>query len=156
MNVAQLMIALAVGMVVLIILIMKTKFHPALALVTAACIVGVVGGVGLANIPGLITSGFGNTLAGIGLVIGFSCMMGQVMEESNAAKVMAHTFIKALIGRNEEVALACTGFLVSIPIFADSALIILSPLLKSISQAKKKSLTGLALITACALNITHA
>lgn len=83
-------------------------------------------------------------------------MMGQIMEESNAAKVMAHTFIKVLRGKNEEIALAITGFLVSIPIFADSALILLAPLVKSISQAKKKSLTGLALAMACALNITHA
>lgn len=69
---------------------------------------------------------------------------------------MAHTFIKVLRGKNEEIALAITGFLVSIPIFADSALILLAPLVKSISQAKKKSLTGLALAMACALNITHA
>ncbi|PNV60610.1 gluconate permease [Clostridium sp. chh4-2] len=156
MDVTRLLIALAVGMVVLIIMIMKTKIHPALALVISAAVVGIVGGVDLAAIPGLITSGFGNTLAGIGLVIAFGCMMGQVMEESNAAKVMAHTFIKALKGKNEEVALAITGFLVSIPIFADSALIILAPLVKSISRAKKKSLTGLGLIMACALNITHA
>lgn len=92
---------------------MKTRLHPSLSLVISACVVGVVGGVELATIPGLITSGFGSTLA-------------------------------------------ITGFLVSIPIFADSALILLAPLVKSISQAKKKSLTGLALAMACALNITHA
>lgn len=155
MDVTRLLIALAVGMIVLIIMIMKTKIHPALALVISAAVVGIVGGVELSAIPGLITAGFGNTLAGIGLVIAFGCMMGQIMEESNAAKVMAHTFIKALRGKNEEWAMAITGFLVSIPIFADSALIILAPLVKSISQAKKKSLTGLGLIMACALNITH-
>mgnify|MGYP000072590631 FL=1 len=156
MDVTRLLIALFVGMAVLIFLIMKTRLHPSLSLVISACVVGIVGGVELASIPGLITSGFGNTLAGIGLVIAFGCMMGQIMEESNSAKVMAHTFIKALHGKNEEIALAITGFLVSIPIFADSALILLAPLVKSISQTKKKSLTGLALAMACALNITHA
>lgn len=156
MDVTRLLVALAIGMVVLMVLIMKTKFHPALALITSAVVVGIAGGVELSSIPGLITGGFGSTLSSIGIVIAFGCMMGQVMEESNAAKVMAHTFIKALKGKNEEIALAITGFLVSIPIFADSALIILSPLVKSISQAKKKSLTALGLIMACALNITHA
>ena len=146
MDVTRLLIALVVGMAVLIVLIMKTKLHPALSLVISAAVVGIVGGVELPAIPGLITSGFGNTLAGIGLVIAFGCMMGQIMEETNAAKVMAHTFIKALRGRNEDVAMGITGFLVSIPIFADSALVLLAPLVKSISQAKKKSLTGLALI----------
>ena len=140
MDVTRLLIALFVGMAVLIFLIMKTRLHPSLSLVISACVVGIVGGVELASIPGLITSGFGNTLAGIGLVIAFGCMMGQIMEESNSAKVMAHTFIKALHGKNEEIALAITGFLVSIPIFADSALILLAPLVKSISQTKKKSL----------------
>ena len=139
MDVTRLLIALFVGMAVLIFLIMKTRLHPSLSLVISACVVGIVGGVELASIPGLITSGFGNTLAGIGLVIAFGCMMGQIMEESNSAKVMAHTFIKALHGKNEEIALAITGFLVSIPIFADSALILLAPLVKSISQTKKKS-----------------
>ena len=71
MDVTRLLIALAVGMVVLVIMIMKTKIHPALALVIAASIVGITGGVELASIPGLITSGFGNTLASIGLVIAF-------------------------------------------------------------------------------------
>ena len=103
MNVAQSLIALAVGMAVLIFLIMKTKFHPALALVTGACVVGIISGVKLNSIPGLITSGFGNTLSSIGLVIAFGCMMGQIMEESNAAKKMAHTFINALGGKNEDI-----------------------------------------------------
>ena len=106
MDVTRLLIALFVGMAVLIFLIMKTRLHPSLSLVISACVVGIVGGVELASIPGLITSGFGNTLAGIGLVIAFGCMMGQIMEESNSAKVMAHTFIKALHGKNEEIALA--------------------------------------------------
>ena len=156
MDVTRLLIALAIGMAVLVVLIMKSRLHPALCLVISAVVVGIVGGVSLGDIPGLITGGFGSTLTGIGIVIAFGCMMGQVMEESNAAKVMAHTFIKTLRGKNEEAAMAITGFLVSIPVFADSALIILAPLVKSISQAKKKSLTGLALAMACCLNITHA
>ncbi|MFT4171846.1 MAG: SLC13 family permease [Rhodocyclaceae bacterium] len=155
MDTTRLLVALAIGMIFLVVLIMRTKIHPALALIIAAATVGLVGGVDITKIPGLITSGFGNTLAGIGLVIAFGCMMGQIMEETHAAKRMAYTFLKALRGKHEEVALGVTGFLVSIPIFADSALIILAPLIKSISQAKKKSLTGLALITACCLNITH-
>ena len=63
MDVTRLLIALFVGMAVLIFLIMKTRLHPSLSLVISACVVGIVGGVELASIPGLITSGFGNTLA---------------------------------------------------------------------------------------------
>jgi len=155
-NVTQLLLALIVGLSLMMLLIMKTKIHAALALILAAGFVGMAGGMDIAGIPGIITSGFGNTLGGIGLVIAFGVMMGQVIEESGAAKVMARTFINWLRGKNEELAIAVTGFLVSIPIFADSGFIILSPLIRSISQNKKKSLTALGITLGVALCITHA
>ena len=71
MEITRSLLALALGLGVLIILLMKTKFHPSLALVAGACVVGVVSGVALDQIPGLITSGFGGTLSSIGLVIAF-------------------------------------------------------------------------------------
>jgi GntP family gluconate:H+ symporter len=136
--------------------IMKTKVHAALALILSAAFVGITGGVPMSKIPGIIANGFGNTLGSIGLVIGFGVMMGQIMEDSNAAKVMARTFIRALKGKHEEVALAFTGFLVSIPIFADSGFVILSPLLRAISKSTKKSLAMLGITMGMSLAITHA
>ncbi len=156
MNTTQLVIALIIGLAALMLMVMKTKIHAALALVLSAVLVGLAGGIEIGKIAGLITGGFGSTLSSIGLVIAFGCMMGQIMEESNAARVMAHTMIKAMKGKNEDLALAITGFLVSIPIFCDSGFVILSPLVKSISQAKKKSLTGLGCALGMALCITHA
>lgn len=156
MGAAQLIFALVFGLILLMFLVMKTKVHAALALVLSAVAVGILGGLNISSISGLITAGFGSTLSSIGLVIAFGCMMGQLMEESNAAKVMAHAMIKKMKGKNEDIALAITGFLVSIPIFCDSGFVILTPLLKSISQAKKKSLTGLGCVLGMALCITHA
>ena len=156
MDITQILISLVAGMALLMFLIMRTKIHAILALVATCVFVGVTSGLEMTKIPGVITSGFGGTLGGIGLVIGFGVMMGQIMEESNAAKVMARTFLKALKGKNEDVALAVTGFMVSIPIFADSGFIILSPLLKAISKVTKKSLVGLGVAMGMALALTHA
>ena len=66
MDITRSVIALLIGM--------KTKMHPSLALVLGACIVGVCSGVELSAIPGLITGGFGSTLSSIGLVIAFGCI----------------------------------------------------------------------------------
>ena len=98
-----------------------------------------------------ITTGFGNTLGNIGIIIGFGVMMGQIFERTGAAKRMAVTFLR-IFGRNrEEEALALTGFLVSIPIFCDSGFIILAPIAKAISKATKKSVIslGAALAAPC-------
>jgi GntP family gluconate:H+ symporter len=161
----RMLIGLLIAIVVLIILVLKTRVHAFLALIISTVLVGLIGGMPLMNIKlengstfgimNSITSGFGGTLSSIGIIIGFGVMLGQIFEATGAAKKMAYTFLK-LFGKNkEEEALALTGFLVSIPIFCDSGFIILSPIAKAISRATKKSVIGLGAALAAGLVITH-
>lgn len=55
-----------------------------------------------------------------------------------------------------EWALGVTGWIVSIPVFADSAVVIFAPLCKALSRVTGKSVIGLALALACGLQCTHA
>ena len=82
-------------------------------------------------------------------------MMGQLFEATGAARRMAYTFLKLFGKGREEEALAFTGFLVSIPIFCDSGFIILSPVVRAISRATKKSVVALGTALAAGLVITH-
>lgn len=126
----RMLLGLAIGIIVLIFLVLKTKVQAFLALIISTIIVGVVGGMPLTNITlddgktfgiiNSITTGFGGTLGSIGIIIGFGVMMGQIFEVTGAAKRMAFTFLKLFGKKREEEALALTGFLVSIPIFCDS------------------------------------
>jgi len=86
-----------------------------------------------------ITNGFGSTLASIGIVIGFGVMMGRILEISGAAQRMAYTFLKIFGKGREELAMALTGYVVSIPIFCDSGFVILSPIAKALSRTTKIS-----------------
>lgn len=137
-------------------------------MIICTIIVGVVGGMPLANITievdgvektfgilNSITSGFGGTLGSIGIIIGFGVMMGQIFEVTGAAKRMAYTFLRLFGKKREEEALALTGFLVSIPIFCDSGFVVLAPIAKAISRATKKSFIGLGVALAAGLVITH-
>jgi GntP family gluconate:H+ symporter len=151
----QMIFALVISIFVLIFLIMKTKIHAFLALIIAAALTGVLGGMPASGVLGSITKGFGNTLGSIGIIIGFGVMMGELFEFSGAAKRMAKTFIKGLGKGREELALAITGFIVSIPIFCDSGFVILSPLAKAISKKTNKSVISLGVSLALGLVITH-
>ena len=164
----RMLIGLAIGIAVLIFLVLKTKVQAFLALIICTIIVGVVGGMPLANITievdgvektfgilNSITSGFGGTLGSIGIIIGFGVMMGQIFEVTGAAKRMAYTFLRLFGKKREEEALALTGFLVSIPIFCDSGFVVLAPIAKAISKATKKSFIGLGVALAAGLVITH-
>ena len=159
------LIGLAIGIIVLVFLVLKTKVQAFLALIICTVIVGVVGGMPLSTVTledgtqlgiiNSITNGFGGTLGSIGIIIGFGVMMGQIFEVTGAAKRMAFTFLKLFGRKREEEALALTGFLVSIPIFCDSGFVILSPIAKAISKATKKSVIGLGVALAAGLVITH-
>lgn len=152
---SQMLIGLAIGLIVLILLILKTKIHVFLALIIAAVIIGIVGGLSPTATVDAITAGFGGTLGNIGIIIGLGIMMGQMFEISGAAERMARTFLKLFGKGREEMALSLTGFLVSIPIFCDSGFVILSPLAKALSRQTKKSIAGLSVALAGGLVITH-
>ena len=102
-----------------------------------------------------VTSGFGGTMASIGIVIGFGCIMGIFLEKSGAAKRMALTILKLVGVKRADVVLGLTGFVVSIPVFCDSGFVILSSLAKEFSRLTKKSMVGLGGILGMGLYITH-
>lgn len=144
----RMLIGLLIGIIVLVVLVLKTKIHAFLALIMSAVIIGLVGGMPMVNVTlengktlgiiNSITTGFGGTLGSIGIIIGFGVMMGQIFERTGAAKRMAQTFLKLFGKGREEEALGITGFLVSIPIFCDSGFVILAPIAKAISKVTKK------------------
>lgn len=162
----RMMLGLAIGIIVMIILVMKTKIHTFIALLLAALITGLIGGMPVVDMTdaagvtttGVITAikdGFGNTLKSTGIIIGLGVMMGGILEVSGAAEQLAFTFIRVIGKRKEEWALAITGWVVSIPVFADSAIVIFAPLVKAMSSVTGISVVGLALSLACGLQMTH-
>lgn len=151
----QMMLGLFLGIAVMIILVMKTKTHTFIALLLAALIAGLVGGMTPTDAITAIQDGFGNTLKSTGIIIGLGVMMGGILEKTGAAERLAYTFIKLIGKGKEEWALGVTGWIVSIPVFADSAVVIFAPLCKELSRVTGKSVIGLALALACGLQCTH-
>ena len=148
----RMLLGLAIGIIVLIFLVLKTKVQAFLALIISTIIVGVVGGMPLTNITlddgktfgiiNSITTGFGGTLGSIGIIIGFGVMMGQIFEVTGAAKRMAFTFLKLFGKKREEEALALTGFLVSIPSSVTPGLRYFPPSQKRFPKQRKNLSSG--------------
>lgn len=165
----RMLLGLAIGIIVMIVLVSKTKVHTFIALLIAAIITGLIGGMTPGDVTvmvdgvettktGIINAiqdGFGSTLKSTGIIIGLGVMMGGILEKSGAAEKMAYSFIRAVGKKREEWALAITGWFISIPVFADSAIVIFAPLCKAISRVSGKSLVGLALAMAAGLQLTH-
>lgn len=148
-------VGLLVAVFVLVYLVLKTRVHAFIAMLIASSIAGFIGGMSVTETLGAITKGFGGTLGSIGIVIGLGVMMGSVLEVSGAAEKMAYSFIKFLGKKKEEWALAITGYVVSIPIFVDSAFVILYPVAKALAKNGKRSLLTLGVALAGGLVVTH-
>ncbi len=154
-NVIRVIIGLAVAIAMILYFVTKTKIHVFLAMIIGSVAAGLISGLPPANVLAAIKDGFGSTLGSIGIIIGFGVMMGAIFEVSGAAKKMALTFIKMLGKGKEEIAMAITGFIVSIPVFCDSAFVILSPLSKSLSRNTGKSVVTISCSLGAALLVTH-
>jgi gluconate transporter len=148
-------IGLTVAVFVLVLLVLRTKVHAVIAMLIAACIAGISGGLSINHTLEAITKGFGSTLGTIGIVIGLGVMMGRILEVSGAAEKIAYSFIQWLGKRREEWALAFTGYIVSVPIFVDSAFIILYPLAKALAKKGNRSFLTLGIALAGGLVVTH-
>jgi GntP family gluconate:H+ symporter len=152
---AQMLVGLGIGMAVLVFLVLATRIHAFLALIIAAALTGIIGGMAAPAVVTSITTGFGSTLGSIGIVIGFGVMLGQILEVTGAARRMALCFLRLAGTGREDAAMAATGYVVSIPIFCDSGFVILCPIARALSRTSGKSVVTIGVSLAFGLVATH-
>lgn len=146
---------LLLSIALIILLTTKLKVHPFLALLVVALLYGFLSGMPLENIVESINSGFGDTLGKIGLIIIFGVIIGAFMENSGGAYRLAE-FILKLVGKQRlPAAMGIIGYFISIPVFADSGFILLSPLNKSLAKKAGVTLAASAIALMLGLMATH-
>lgn len=150
-----LIIVLLVSILFIILGTAKLKLHPFLTLLFASYLAGAMAGLPLETIAATIATGFGNIMAYIGIVIILGTIIGVILEKSNAAIKLAELVLKIVGKRFPALAMSIIGYIVSIPVFCDSAFIILSSLKKSLVQKSGKSSVTLSIALATGLYATH-
>ncbi|WP_219413385.1 GntP family permease [Pseudonocardia nigra] len=151
----QLLLALVLGIATIVVIVLRTRLDAFVALLIAALVTGAVAGSSPSDIISSITTGFGNTLASIGIVIGLGVGIGKILEVSGAADSLARAFVRLLGPGREPWAMAGTGALVSIPVFCDSGYVIMNPLARSIARVQRAGYVTLALALGCGMTLTH-
>ena len=116
----RLMIAAAVGIVVLLVLIIKFKLHPVLSMMISAIIIGAGAGMPLTMISDTVEKGVGKTLQGIALLVGLGSMFGGILELSGGAQRIAETLISKFGQKKAGWALGLTGLVIGTTVFFGS------------------------------------
>lgn len=146
---------LLVSVALIILLTVKWKIHPFLALLAAALCYALAANMPFDTILKSIEDGFGGTLGKIGLVILLGVIIGAFLENSGGAYKMAEVVLKVIGRKRIHAAMAIIGYIVSIPVFSDSGFIILNPLNKSLSKKAGLSIAGTSVALALGLLLTH-
>ncbi len=152
---ALLILALVLGIGSLVFLTVKVKLHPFFALIIASFVFGLVSDMDMTTMLTAFSNGVGSTIAGIGVVIAIGTVIGALLEASGGAESMARTILKITGKKHAALGLGITGYVVSIPVFCDSAYVLLAPLAKRISRDTKTSMTTMAIALAMGLHATH-
>jgi gluconate:H+ symporter, GntP family len=135
------LISFAVAIVFLVLMIARFKVHPVFVLFVVVAVLSLlfnIGGVGTAE---LINSGFGNTLANVGLLIVFGCVLGKALEVSGGALRITEA-VQKLLGTKRAMpwGIALASTIIGIPLIADTTVIMLIPIVSAMALKSKESM----------------
>lgn len=148
-------IYLLLSIVLIVVMTNRYKLHPFIVLFVVALLYGLLSGMSYPDIIKSINDGFGGTLGKIGLIIIFGVIIGAFLENTGGAYRIAEKVLKVVGEKRVPTAMGILGYIVSIPVFADSGFILLSPLNKSLSKKAGISLAGSSVALALGLMATH-
>lgn len=152
-----LLVAIAsAGIALLLILVLRYKLQPFVALMLVSILVALAAGVEPSKLVTTIEGGMGKTLGHIAIIIALGAMIGRIIELSGGAESLAQTLIRRFGNRRTPLALTVAGFLVGIPVFFEVGVIILMPLAYGVARASCKPLLALALPMCAAMLTVHA
>lgn len=151
----MLFLVILLGVLFVVLATAKLKIHPFLALIISSFFVGIASGMPLLDVVTNINTGFGNLMTSIGIVIVAGTMIGVILERSGAAYRMAEVVLRIVGPKRPQLAMSIIGYIVSIPVFCDSAFIILSSLQKSLAKRTKVTVASMGVALATGLFATH-
>lgn len=148
-------IILFISILLIILLTSKFQWHPFIALMVVSIAFGLAMGMSAQPLIQSLKEGFGSTLGSIGIIIVAGLIIGTFIEESGGAHVIAQFFTTLFGTKRIHAAMGWMGYIISIPVFADSGFVILTPLNKALTRKVGVSLAGTAVALGIGLTASH-
>lgn len=140
---------------IIVIAIIRFDIHPFLALFVGAILYGLLAGMSPDLILQSIAEGFGGVMGKIGLVILLGVIIGTFLEKTGGALVIAQRVLAWIGEKSAVLAMMITGWILSIPIFGDSAFVMMNPINKSIAFKGKLNFAMMTVALTLGLTATH-
>lgn len=153
-----------VSIAVLLLLIIKFKVEPFIALIVVALLVALLAGVPVEQLVGsaqkasdsLLEKGFGSILGHIAAIIGLGTLLGAILEASGGAQVLMDKLMNAFGEKKAPVAIGLAGLIFGVPVFFDIGIFVLAPLVYVAAKRSGKSIVLFAMPLLAGLSVMHA
>lgn len=139
MSTALLLAIATASIVILLLLVIKAKVHPFVALLIVSLLVAIATGIPAEKIMETIITGMGGLLGHITIIIVLGAMLGAIIEASGSAESLAQRFSKTLGLKRTVAALTMAAFILGIPVFFEVGFIIVIPLIYGFTKVARVS-----------------
>lgn len=139
MSTALLLAIATASIVILLLLVIKAKVHPFVALLIVSLLVAIATGIPAEKIMETIITGMGGLLGHITIIIVLGAMLGAIIEASGGAESLAQCFSKTLGLKRTVAALTMAAFILGIPVFFEVGFIIVIPLIYGFTKVARVS-----------------
>ncbi|WP_330306996.1 MULTISPECIES: gluconate:H+ symporter [unclassified Streptomyces] len=162
---AGLLTVAALGIALLLVLIIKARLQPFVALLAVSIAVGLAAGLSVTELFGtvqrstavsVIETGMGGILGHVAIIIGLGTMLGAILEVSGGAEVLASRLLNLFGEKRAPLAMGLTGLIFGIPVFFDVGIFVLAPIVYAAAKRSGKSILLYCLPLLAGLSMTHA
>jgi GntP family gluconate:H+ symporter len=162
---AGLLTVAALGIALLLLLIIKARLQPFVALLAVSIAVGLAAGLSVTELFGtvqrstavsVIETGMGGILGHVAIIIGLGTMLGAILEVSGGAEVLASRLLNLFGEKRAPLAMGLTGLIFGIPVFFDVGIFVLAPIVYAAAKRSGKSILLYCMPLLAGLSMTHA
>ncbi|MFJ3581363.1 GntP family permease [Streptomyces sp. NPDC090127] len=162
---AGLLTVAALGIALLLVLIIKVRLQPFVALLAVSISVGLAAGLSVTELFGtvqksaatsVIETGMGGILGHVAIIIGLGTMLGAILEVSGGAEVLSSRLLGLFGEKRAPLAMGLTGLIFGIPVFFDVGIFVLAPIVYAAAKRSGKSILLYCMPLLAGLSMTHA
>jgi gluconate:H+ symporter, GntP family len=151
----QLVLAAVLGILAVILLIAWAKWHPFLALIAGSAVLGLTAGASPGATTTSFTTGLGNTVGSVGLLIALGSMIGALLAESGGADSIVHRIVNAVSGSALPWAMAGVAALIGLPLFFEVGVVLLVPIVLLVARRTDIGLLRIGIPALAGLSVLH-
>ncbi|MDF1714292.1 MAG: gluconate:H+ symporter [Akkermansiaceae bacterium] len=144
----------AIALILLLILMFRVQAF--ISLLLASIFVGLASGtMYMTDIGAIVVDSMGSSLGFIATIIGVGAIFGAMIEHCGGAQSLANGMLRITGEKRATWAMLFSGFLISIPVFLDVALVILAPIIYALARRSGKSVTVYGMPLLAGMMVTH-